>query len=219
MDALSKIDPALAGPAMQLDLLEQLKHPDIRVRKVALETLRKLEPAVLEQQVPVLVAELENLNVRRRSAAVHALSTFQPEVLAKALVAQLEHSNVRLSKFAAEALIELEPATYKPHAPVLVGKLEHSDGYMRLAIMVALAKLDVKDLPSDGDAVKLPISWEWGDEVIKSCRESIRSIGVGGAAASGVERAHAPLPPSPRTCPNLPEPAHSLPLFSTSCSL
>ena len=126
---------------------------DSGVRKTAVETLGRLEPASLAQHGAALVARLGDSDWRVRQAAVQTLGKLDSASLAQhgaALVASLidpyEAAWEVLTKLGAEE-------TLAQHVAVIVAKLEDSDFRVRYGAVKTLGKLDSASLAQHGAAL------------------------------------------------------------------
>ena len=125
-------------------MVAKLEDSEESVRKEALVTLGKLEPAVLVQHAGAVVVRLEDASWDVRSAALETLAKLLPATLAQyaeAVVAMLEDSVWRVRKWALTTLGKLEPAVLAQHAGAVAGKLcDHFD-FVREAALTTLRAL------------------------------------------------------------------------------
>ena len=117
------------------------------VRIETLNTLGKLEPAMLAQHVDALVPMLEDSDADVRNIASETLAKLDPATLAQhadALVAMLDDSKGYVRKTALKSLGKLEPAKLAQYTDALVAMIEDSDEYVRREALTTLRKLELE---------------------------------------------------------------------------
>ena len=124
-----------SNSSMQPDaVVARLDDSDSHVRRVAWETLAKLEPATLAQHAEAVVARLQDSVLDVRYWALTALAKLEPATLAQyaeAVVTRLEDSVWDVSEAALKTLGKLDPATLVQYAGVVVARLEDPSRQVR----------------------------------------------------------------------------------------
>ena len=145
-----------AQPDATRALATQLEDCDWLVRKNAVGTLGKLEPATLGLLADAVIARLDDSNRHVRAAALDTPGKFEPAALAlhaNAVVAKLEDTDAAVRVAALQTLGKLEPATLALHANAVVAKLEDSDFSVRVVALWTLGKLEPAALAQHAEAV------------------------------------------------------------------
>ena len=117
--------------AFNLAVVARFEDTDWQVRKEALKTLGKLEPATLVEHAGRVGVQLEDPHWAVRKAALKTLRKLKPATLAQhaaAVLARLYDSKPLVRKTALETLGKLEPATLAQHADAVIAKLTDQDG-------------------------------------------------------------------------------------------
>ena len=114
---------------MDIDfLLEELEDSDELVRRMALQTLGRLEPARLAQYANAVVARLEDSKLSVRGAALETLGALEPGTFAQhahAVVAMLDEPFLCVRYKAVQTLGKLEAATLAQYANAVLNLLEN----------------------------------------------------------------------------------------------
>eukprot|EP00966_Prymnesium_polylepis_P040350 936436-Prymnesium_polylepis.1 len=178
----------------------------------AMRTLGKLDPTVLAQHAPAIVAVLEKsvkgddapTTMSTRVAAMRTLGKLDPTVLAQPALALLDHCEQDMRVFALELLRALDPAVLAQHAPAIVAVLEKSvkgddaptTMSTRVAAMRTLGKLDPAALAQHAPAIVAVLEesfWGSGNSRDTERANDIRAtLHVLGKLDRTVLAAHAP---------------------------
>ena len=127
---------------------------DVRLR--ALQTLFKLEPAMLAQHADAVLARLEDWDDQVRKWALETLSKLEPATFAQhvdAVLATLKDSSWDVRAGAMIALGTLEPATLAQHVDALGKGLRDPDCDVCKGALETLGKLEPATLAQHADAV------------------------------------------------------------------
>ena len=140
------------GVTRVCDAASKLEDSSECERKAALETMSKLEPAVLARHTSVLIAKLEDSSECVRKAALETMSKLKPAVLAlhaSAFIAKLEDSSECVRKTALETMSKLEPAMLALHTSVLIAKLEdHGKDVPRVLLEMVIDRCPTISCPT-----------------------------------------------------------------------
>ena len=180
-----------AQPDATRALATQLEDCDWLVRKNAVGTLGKLEPATLGLLADAVIARLDDSNRHVRAAALDTPGKLEPAALAlhaNAVVVKLEVSDFSVRVVALWTLGKLEPAALAQHAEAVLARLDDFLGTVPLAALAALNALPRYVMCGIGlDSDDLQPRLRLG---VPGTRESLR---LAAAGASAVVQVPAPL--------------------------
>ena len=111
-------------------VVARLEDSDWRVRREALATLGKLDPATLAQHAEAVVARLEDSVLNVRFCSLTALAKLEPATLAEyaeAVVLKLEDSDADVRSRALVVLRKMGPAAFAEHAHAVLDRLEDTE--------------------------------------------------------------------------------------------
>jgi hypothetical protein len=149
------------------------------VRKNAVGTLGKLEPATLGLLADAVIARLDDSNRHVRAAALDTPGKLEPAALAlhaNAVVAKLEDTDAAVHVAALQTQGKLEPATLALHANAVVVKLEVSDFSVRVVALWTLGKLEPAALAQHAEAVLARLDDFLGASRSVGCTERAASL-------------------------------------------
>jgi len=132
-----------------------LEDSDVYVRRAAMQTLGKLEPAALAQhQQAIAKAAEENSDAQVQIAARVVMHKLEPAAgHMDAVAAKLEDPDEDVRYAAVQTLGKLESAALAQHGAALAARLEDFNEFLRLAAVERLGKLEPVALAQHGAAL------------------------------------------------------------------
>ena len=139
-----------------LAVVARFEDTDWQVRKEALKTLGKLEPATLVQHAEDVALSLKDSSPVVRWQALKTLGKLEPATLvehAGRVGVQLEDPHWAVRKAALKTLRKLKPATLAQHAAAVLARLYDSKPLVRKTALETLGKLEPATLAQHAEAV------------------------------------------------------------------
>ena len=163
-----------------LAVVARFEDTDWQVRKEALKTLGKLEPATLVQHAEDVALSLKDSSPVVRWQALKTLGKLEPATLvehAGRVVVQLEDPHWAVRKAALKTLRKLKPATLAQHAAAVLARLYDSKPLVRKTALETLGKLEPATLAHYADDVIEMLDdyfWDW--QVNKTALETLGKL-------------------------------------------